>query len=465
MAANVKFYRGLKAKYSYSVDGGTASGTHVDGLYYATDTHEIFMNGVSYGNVKDLRLQKRTGGTGTQGDPYTWTDATTLYWGGHYRFATSDGNVTAFEFDTPAAKSDGYLAFDNNGTNIDIDSDKIVPGTVTTGDAAKLSTKGYVDDLSTSLAGALLSVAGNARTTKDGDTLSLAKVGDTHIYSGNLTFTKRGDNGTESQTITVKFNAADFVKDSYLTGVTYYQTDPGTDIVPKDLNTHVSTITFPALYFQFDTSGGASNFWVELNDLVDNYTGSGAIDITNHVVSLTVDANGGLEEGNDGLAVKTADTSLTTSSSGLAVKTATKKGLETVTNSANAVDDGLAVKLNTNGGIAFNGTDGGLEIAPRTNGGIEVDNTGVAVKTGAGLQKDANGVSVKLPNNSGLTADSNGLTVNTTGYVTKSDNAIALDTTKIQGYASTETASGDNNLASKKYVDSQLAAGLIWHEG
>lgn len=37
----VKFYRGQKAKYNEE--------THVDGLYFALDTHEIIMNGVSYG--------------------------------------------------------------------------------------------------------------------------------------------------------------------------------------------------------------------------------------------------------------------------------------------------------------------------------------------------------------------------------------------------------------------------------
>lgn len=461
--ANVKFYRGVRAKYDYVVDGGVASGEHVDGLYYATDTHEVLMNGVSYGNVADLRLQKATSGEGTQANPYVWANASTLYWGGHYRFATSDG-VLAFEFDTPSAKSDGYLTFDSNGTNLDINSAKIADAGSATGHD-KLATKGYVDDQIAGLNNAIVSVAGNDTTTASGDTLTLTKgAGESQIYSGNLTFTEK-DGGT--QIINVKFNAADFVKDSYLKKVTYYQT---AGVVPSTIIPTTGTV-FPALYFEFETSGGASNFWVSLDNLVDNYTGSDTIDITKHVISAKVAANGGLQAvTNEGLAVKTADTSLTTSAAGLAVKTATNKGLETAVNTSGQTDGGLAVKLEADGGIAFDGTNGGLEIKPKTNSGIEVTSDGVAVKTGAGLQTDANGVSVKLhktsnTDDSGLTATSaDGLTVNTTGYVTKSNNAVALDTSKIEGYASTEAATGDNNLASKKYVDSQLATGLKWNE-
>ena len=40
--ANVKFYRGLKSKYSATL--------HADGLYFATDTHELIMNDKTFGN-------------------------------------------------------------------------------------------------------------------------------------------------------------------------------------------------------------------------------------------------------------------------------------------------------------------------------------------------------------------------------------------------------------------------------
>ena len=39
--AQLKFYRGLKANY-------VAETTHKDGIYFATDTNEILMNGKAY---------------------------------------------------------------------------------------------------------------------------------------------------------------------------------------------------------------------------------------------------------------------------------------------------------------------------------------------------------------------------------------------------------------------------------
>ena len=459
--ANVKFYRGVKDNYR-------PSGAHADGLYYATDTHEVFMNGVSYGNVADLRLQKATSGAGTQESPYVWKNATTLYWGGHYRFATSgtEGNdgvitgaVTAFEFDTPAAKSGGYLAFDSNGTNLDIASGKIADGDTSAKDHDKLATKGYVDDLITGLNNAIVSVAGNGGTSgaAGGTTVTLTNTSGT-TYSGRIYFTEK-DGG--SQPIDIQFNAADFVQDSYLNGVEYYPTAP--DPSPAGDPGH-DDITFPALYFKFRTyTGGAANLWVSVADLVDTYTAGNGLELSQTgAFSVKPKTNGGITVDSTGVSVATSD-GLQVGAAGVSVKAKTNSGIA-------VTSDGVAVKLETDGGIAFDSNNGGLEITPKTNGGIEVDNSGVAVKTGAGLQTGADGVSVKLHKNSGtddsgLTATSaDGLTVNTTGYVTKSGNAIALDTSKIEGYASTEATAGDNNLASKKYVDSQLAAGLIWYD-
>lgn len=45
--AQVKFYRGIREKYVPS--------THVDGVYFATDTAEILLNGISYGLSEDVK--------------------------------------------------------------------------------------------------------------------------------------------------------------------------------------------------------------------------------------------------------------------------------------------------------------------------------------------------------------------------------------------------------------------------
>ena len=44
--AQVKFYRSLKEKYNES--------THLDGIYFATDTFEIIVNNKTYGSSKIL---------------------------------------------------------------------------------------------------------------------------------------------------------------------------------------------------------------------------------------------------------------------------------------------------------------------------------------------------------------------------------------------------------------------------
>ena len=58
----VKFYRGLKANYA-------GNGTHADGIYFATDTHELMMNNVAYGisSTQASALSTLTAGASTEG--------------------------------------------------------------------------------------------------------------------------------------------------------------------------------------------------------------------------------------------------------------------------------------------------------------------------------------------------------------------------------------------------------------
>ena len=50
--ALIKFYRGLKSNYKYSVEE-PQNLEHQDGLYFATDTKEILLNGQAYGGLTD----------------------------------------------------------------------------------------------------------------------------------------------------------------------------------------------------------------------------------------------------------------------------------------------------------------------------------------------------------------------------------------------------------------------------
>lgn len=47
--AQIKFYRGLREKYNAT--------SHLDGIYFATDTAEILLNGISYGLSEDVKNQ------------------------------------------------------------------------------------------------------------------------------------------------------------------------------------------------------------------------------------------------------------------------------------------------------------------------------------------------------------------------------------------------------------------------
>lgn len=58
--AKIKFYRGLEAKYN--------SVNHADGLYFATDTHKIILNGEEYGG-KDLGVDKVVSNVELDEDP------------------------------------------------------------------------------------------------------------------------------------------------------------------------------------------------------------------------------------------------------------------------------------------------------------------------------------------------------------------------------------------------------------
>ena len=45
----LKHYRGNKSKYNVTKDqNGNLSGSHLNGIYFATDKHEILMNGENY---------------------------------------------------------------------------------------------------------------------------------------------------------------------------------------------------------------------------------------------------------------------------------------------------------------------------------------------------------------------------------------------------------------------------------
>lgn len=72
--AQIKFFRGLKSSYQ-------AGTTHKDGIYFASDTHELLMNGVVYGSDVKLASNKSVKNVEVASDKtklkLTYTDDTT----------------------------------------------------------------------------------------------------------------------------------------------------------------------------------------------------------------------------------------------------------------------------------------------------------------------------------------------------------------------------------------------------
>lgn len=64
----VKFYRGLQASYN--------STTHADGIYFATDTKKIIMNGTEYGGDSNKKVSNVALNANANGIVITYTDST-----------------------------------------------------------------------------------------------------------------------------------------------------------------------------------------------------------------------------------------------------------------------------------------------------------------------------------------------------------------------------------------------------
>lgn len=64
----VKFYRGPQASYN--------STTHVDGIYFATDTKKIIMNGTEYGGDSNKKVSNVALNANANGIVITYTDST-----------------------------------------------------------------------------------------------------------------------------------------------------------------------------------------------------------------------------------------------------------------------------------------------------------------------------------------------------------------------------------------------------
>lgn len=124
---------------------------------------------------------------------------------------------------------------------------------------------------------------------------TLTKSGDTNMYTGTLSYT---DNAGASQTATISFNSADFVKDGFLESVAYGDESKG-----QDAN---------KLYFTWNTDSEKTVTAIDLAKYIDTYEGDNeTITVNNKVISaktaaLTVAANKKSVEAGDDTGLVTA---------------------------------------------------------------------------------------------------------------------------------------------------------------
>lgn len=279
--AQVKFYRGLKNNY-------VAATTHKDGLYFATDTEELLLNGKVYGNLSQLAVSNEENAKiSLELNGKTLSiDYSELISFLTTNFITGSAGVNAgwdsatgtWELSAKVDKS-GYIITDR-GNNIVLNPDKIVTdsGHAESGDEY-LATKGYVD--------AAAEAAANAA---DGafkgvtHTVSLAKQGNTSTYSGTISFYDNdAESGTALKTATITFDASDFVKDGILDTVTFVgdsSDDPSGKTAPGS--------DYPYLLFTFvvGVTGQKTDIWVSVKDLVNTYTAGDGLNLSNGEFSV-----------------------------------------------------------------------------------------------------------------------------------------------------------------------------------
>ena len=105
--AEVQFYRGLKAKYSLS--------THIDSIYFATDTHEIVLNNVSYGlSATDLATLQSSINNSFNNISFTSPNI--------IKFTKGNGDITSITLPVATTTVSGLMSSDDKTKLISIES-------------------------------------------------------------------------------------------------------------------------------------------------------------------------------------------------------------------------------------------------------------------------------------------------------------------------------------------------------
>lgn len=293
--AQVKFYRGLKANYN--------STTHANGLYFATDTEELLLDGKVYGNLSQLavsndedakiELNLANNTLSIDYDALITFLTTNFITGSTGVDAEYDSSTGTWEISARVDES-GYIITDS-GNNIVIDPSKIATSSDPSGDS-RLATAGYADEAAADAAASAAEGAFKGVTP----TVSLTKQGNTNTYSGTISFyDNESGTGSAVKTTAISFDASDFVKDGILDTVTFVGSS--TD-VPSGKTAPGSDYPYLLFTFVVGVTGQKTDIWVSVKDLVDTYTAGDGLNLSNGEFSVKAKTGGyiAVESGNNG---------------------------------------------------------------------------------------------------------------------------------------------------------------------
>lgn len=349
----------------------------------------------------------------------------------------------------------------------------VAPETTTsTATATALATKEYVD----------ASVAGkNVVYSFKETSVSLTADTDSTLYKGTLTLQKSVDGGAveDADSVSIEIEGSKFLEDSYL----------------KSASIEGTVLTM-VLHTGGAKSTSTETVTCDLATFLDAYTAGNGINIADDkTISVKTKTGDYITTSGDGVILNTSklegyvagagadnniatkgyvdeqinDAKVTATVAGSPVGVFGGTGSITIKTSKNDTGKVLTVTLptftqgtSTSGNVSVEiGTDGSITtstVEQAATNTTKYNNTKLA-QAGYVDEKVAGAT---LTAGTGIDLTGNEINVKTTGYITKSDAGINIDTAnKVTGYATTEAKTGDNNLVTKGYLDKVVGEDLI----
>lgn len=194
--AQVKFYRGLKEKYNES--------THLDGIYFATDTFEIIVNNKTYGGTKSATVSEISYDEPSHKFTIVKGDGSSV----ELSLPVTDGTNAGLMSAEDKKKLDAVLeGFDPEGPSVQEEIDEIKAYTV---NGQKITENPVIDGSNVSLTGYSKPSAGGAVAPTDKVNDAIGKLEyDLDTAESTLEQAVQDINDLQEQVTTNKVEAAD----------------------------------------------------------------------------------------------------------------------------------------------------------------------------------------------------------------------------------------------------------------